>query len=292
MSGLGSIFGLIEDSPDARDKPFYLASEVQTVAGETDLSAQLPPAYDQGQLGTCACQATAGMVQYLFPGERPSVLQLYWEARIAGGYPTSKDGGSQIRDAMKVLQKTGLMPESAWPYVESNFDDPPPQYAGPRMTIANYSRINSVDDALKCLTLGHPFVLSIDLPDYFDNVAGSLGVLPNPVGRNEHIGLHAMLGVGHDTNFRSSNVYTHAIEQGVSPEVLDDDVAFLVRNSWSTFWGLQDAKEHEGHFWLPAKWLSNRSLVGDCWTGFREFTTSSAPEGSTVAGVPVKGHFT
>lgn len=290
MRNLGSIFGLIEDSPDVRDKPFYLSTVVNEVKGEVDVSDTIPTAVHQGILGTCTCQATAAMMEHLYPGTRISVLQLYWDARVEGGYNPRFDSGSQIRDAMKVLQKKGAIPEDAWPYITENFDDPPPEYTGDRMSIGNYARINSLDDALKCLTLSHPFVLSIDLPEYFDHTAGVAGVLPKPLAKVEHVGLHAMLAVGYDTNFRASAIYAKAIEDGMEPEFFDD-VAFLVRNSWGHWWGLQDAPEHRGHFWLPSTWITNRSLVGDCWTGFKNFTTTDAPEGPTVAGVPVRGQF-
>ncbi len=289
MSAPRSIFGLVRDDPDARDKPFHLAALVDHVVGSVDLSSGTPPADYQGNIGSCTCQATTALIEHLYPGTQLSVLQLYWEARRAGGFDTSKDTGSQIRDAMKVCQKVGAIPDAAWPYVEENFDDPPPPYEGERYTIANYSRINTVNDGLKCLTLLHPFVFSIDLPDYFDQTAGFVGVLPKPLGKVDHIGHHAMLAVGHDTNFRSNPSYLDAVRQGMSPEAFDD-VAFLVRNSWGTWWGLKDGVDsHQGHFWMPETWLSNSSLVGDCWTGFKLFTTADSPEGPTVAGVPVEG---
>jgi C1A family cysteine protease len=284
-----SFFGLIQDSPDARDKPFHLSVLVDSVLGSVDLTEGSLPAENQGTVGSCTCQASIAMMEALYPGTELSVLHLYWEARKMGGFSTSEDTGSQIRDAMKVLQKIGAIPDSAWPYVDQNFDDPPPEYNGERATIANYSRINSVDDGLKCLTLLHPFVLSINLPDYFTSIAGTQGVLPKPTGNVGYLGLHAMLAVGHDTNFRSNPAYLRAIDEGMDPAALDD-VAFLVRNSWGTWWGLQDGNPyHQGHFWMPESWISNRSLVGDCWTGFKLFTTADAPEGPTVAGVPIQG---
>lgn len=282
-----SVFGLVRDSADARDRPFHLAAMVDHVEGSVDISSETPPADYQGSVGSCTCQATTALVEHLYPGVQLSVLHLYWEARRLGGFDTSVDTGSQIRDAMKVCQKVGAIPDEVWPYVEENFDDPPPDYAGDRYLIANYSRINSVDEGLRCLTLRHPFVFSIDLPDYFDQTAGQAGVLPKPEGRVDYIGHHAMLAVGHDTNFRSNPDYLRAVSMGLSADSFDD-VAFLVRNSWGPWWGLGDPR-HQGHFWMPETWLANKSLSGDCWTGFKLFTTADAPEGPTVAGVPIQG---
>lgn len=278
---LRSIFGLIEDVPDPRDKPFHLASIAPEHPVSLDLSSKLPPAWFQGGLGSCTANASAGLLSYLHPGYIPSRLALYYETRELEG-TEDRDAGSQIRNAMKVMQKQGVVSEDLWPYEESNFDQEPPNDGTDlEHTIINYSRLNTTKDMLDCLSMYYPFVLSIDLPDYFDQAAGSSGILYNSSSQTESLGLHAMLAVGFDRNFYENADF---ILSGLVRSQVEETM-FLVRNSWGTWWG------KDGHFWLPASWLTNRSTVGDCWTGFGMFSPAGSPHGPTVAGVPVQGTF-
>lgn len=281
MPGIRSLFGLIEDVADPRDRPFQLSSVAPETPPSVDLSAQLPPAWYQGGLGSCTANACAGLLAYLHPGHVPSRLALYYETRELEG-TTDRDAGSQIRDAMKVMQQQGVVAEDIWPYDESKFtQEPANDGADADHTIANYSRINTLQDMLDCLAMQFPFVLSIDLPDYFDREAGTKGVMPLAKGPTDTLGLHAMLAVGFDRDFHNSPDF---LASGLEQAAVESTM-FLVRNSWGAWWG------HAGHFWLPASWLTNRSTVGDCWTGFPLFTRADSPQGPTVAGVPVDGTF-
>lgn len=284
MPGLSSLFGLIEDSADSRDKPFYLSSIAPETPVSVDLSPQLPEAWYQGGLGSCTAHACAGLLAYLHPGHVPSRLALYYETRELEG-TQNKDAGCQIRDAMKVMQKQGVVSEGLWPYDEARFtEEPPNDGIDTEHVIANYSRLNTMQDMLDCLAMSYPFVLSIELPWNFNEQSGGVGIMIPPTGQTETLGLHAMLAVGFDRDFRNNPDF---LASGLEPADVEPTV-FLVRNSWGSWWGL---KSKPGHFYLPASWLVNRSTVGDCWTGFPLFTRANSPQGSTVAGVPVDGTF-
>jgi C1A family cysteine protease len=281
MPGIRSLFGLIEDAADPRDRPFHLSSVAPPTPQAVDLSSHLPGAWHQGGLGSCTANACAGLLSYLHPGHLPSRLALYYETRELEG-TVDRDAGSQIRDAMKVMQKQGVVSEDLWPYDEARFaEEPTNNGVDPQRTIANYSRLNTLQDMLDCLSMLFPFVLSIDLPDYFDAEAGAKGVMPLATGPVGTLGLHAMLAVGFDREFHNNPDF---IASGLDDAAVEPTM-FLVRNSWGVHWG------NAGHFWLPASWLTNRSTVGDCWTGFPLFTNANSPQGSTVAGVPVDGTF-
>lgn len=283
-SSIRSLFGLIEDDVDSRDKPFHLSSVAPPTPPAIDLSSDLPPAWYQGNLGSCTAHACAGLLAYLHPGHVPSRLALYYETREIEG-TTETDAGSQIRDAMKVMQKQGVIREELWPYVESSFAiEPPNDGMDVDHVIANYSRLNTLQDMLDCLAMLFPFVLSIDLPDYFDRTAGASGIMPLAKSKVDSLGLHAMLAVGFERDFHS---HPDFLASGLEPSDVEPTM-FLVRNSWGDWWGL---KSRPGHFWLPGSWLINRSTVGDCWTGFPLFTRADSPQGPTVAGIPVDGAF-
>lgn len=281
---LASIFGLVEDAADPRDRPFQLHSIAPLVPSSIDLSPKLPGAWYQGGLGSCTANASAALLAYLYPGFVPSRLALYYETRELEGTQAT-DAGCQIRDAMKILQKQGVIAEDLWPYDEARVAvEPPNDGTDLEHVIANYSRVNTLQDMLDCLAMQFPFVLSIELPDYFDREAGTKGVLPLATSRADPLGLHAMLAVGVDQDFLSNPDFAAS---GLEASAVESTM-FLVRNSWGAWWGL---RSRPGHFWLPGSWLTNRSTVGDCWTGFPLFTRADSPQGPTVAGIPVEGQF-
>ncbi len=286
MSVIGTFFGYVRDTPDARDQRFNLAYPGGPTAvppRSVDLHAGLPAVRHQGNLGSCTAMAGAAMMASLYPGFEASPLALYYEARVLEG-TTGRDAGCQIRSAMKALKKTGAIGEWAWPYDEFERSGPPPVDV-PHRTIAAYSRLESRTDMLCSLALGLPFVMAITLPATFALDAGITGVMPLPVGEVETIGAHAMLAVGYDLAFRSN---PDVIAAGIDPATVDYQ-AVLVRNSWGSGWGLPS---RPGHAWIPMSWASGWSTGGDCWVGHKIVTTADAPQGPTVAGVPISGQFT
>lgn len=286
MSLLGRFFGVVRDDPDPRDHRFLLthpeAAEV-ALPMAVDLHKRLPPARHQESIGSCTAQASVGLMAYLYPGFDPSPLALYYDTRVREG-TADRDAGSQIRNAMKVLQKTGAIGEDDWPYDTSRFAEPPPVDATPRFTIAAYSRLASENEMLSCLALRQPFVFAITLPAAFEGEVGLHGVMSLPSGKIDTIGSHAMLCVGYDLEFHSN---PDLAESGVDPASVESS-ALLVRNSWGSWWGL---RSKPGHAYIPMSWVTNPSTGGDCWTGHKLFTTASDPQGPTVAGVPIQGSF-
>lgn len=283
MSLLGRFFGVLRDDPDSRDHRFLLshpeAAEV-ALPMAVDLHKRLPPARHQESIGSCTAQASAGLMAYLYPGFDPSPLALYYDTRVREG-TADRDAGSQIRNAMKVLQKTGAIGEDDWPYDTSRFAEPPPADASPRYSIAAYSRLASENEMLSCLALRQPFVLAIMLPDYFTTDVARHGVMSLPSGKADTLGSHAMLCVGYDLEFHSNPDF---IASGLEPSSVES-TALLVRNSWGPFFG------RDGHAWLPMSWATNPSTGGDAWTGHKLFTTANEPQGPTVAGVRIEGRF-
>ncbi len=86
-----------------------------------DLRSKFPPAYDQGELGSCTANAIAGAIQFgrrkhkQKPDFIPSRLFIYYNERAMEG-TVSVDSGAQIRDGIKSVVKQGACSEKTWPY--------------------------------------------------------------------------------------------------------------------------------------------------------------------------------
>jgi hypothetical protein len=55
-------YGWVRDVPDHRD--LHYRRTLKQLPSSVDLRSQFPPAYDQGELGSCTANAVAGLVQF------------------------------------------------------------------------------------------------------------------------------------------------------------------------------------------------------------------------------------
>jgi C1A family cysteine protease len=226
------------DRTDTRDHVFHAAG--LPISARSDLTAGLPPAFDQGQLGSCTANAWAGALAFVHHEHIASRLMIYFGERDIEG-TVGRDAGAQIRDGAKFLSKVGACPEADWPYVVSRFTRKPAArcYAEAGLfKIASYQRLLSLNDILACLSSGRPVVIGISVYETFegDDVARS-GYVPMPVHGEKNLGGHAVLVVGHDKKRQ----------------------LLRVRNSWGARWGLQ------GDFWLPFAYITTPGLADDFW---------------------------
>jgi C1A family cysteine protease len=89
-----------------------------------------------------------------------------------------------------------------------------------------------------CLASGVPFVFGIAVYQSFETpIAAASGLIPMPKPSETYLGGHALIAVGYD----------------------DQTHEFLVRNSWSTRWGI------DGYCWIPYDYLTNPHLASDFW---------------------------
>jgi C1A family cysteine protease len=242
-------YGWQPDLPDQRDQAYLVAAPV-VLPPAVDLSLLCPPVYDQGQLGSCVANATAGAVEFDRLKQKladfiPSRLFIYWNARfLEGGLAqTKQDSGAQIRDGIKSVGQQGDCPEAEWPYVISKFTTKPASrcYADAlKYRAVSYSRLNQTLIQLKqCLASGYPFVFGFTVYESFESDAvAQTGHAPMPAKGESSIGGHAVVGVGYD----------------------DAKQWFVVRNSWGPKWGMK------GYFTLPYAYLTDDNLSADFWT--------------------------
>ncbi len=240
------LYGCLPDLPDQRDFLHVPAvSRLSALPKDVDLGPGMPPVYDQGQLGSCTGNASAGAAEYRMLREgladfTPSRLAIYYGERQIEGTVKS-DSGAMIRDAMKVLAKTGAASETLWPYDVTKFaQSPPPDYyaAAHRHLCTAYERVPQSELAIKgALAAGLPIVFGISVYASFESAAvAKTGTVPMPKPHEAMLGGHAILMTG----------YTAA---GL--------VRF--RNSWGSSWGAK------GYGTLPLAYVLNSDLCSDLW---------------------------
>ncbi len=241
-------YGWVPDLPDQRDFSYRVPRRTAAaLPSAIDLRAQMPPIYDQGQLGSCTANAIGGAFEFelLKQGEpdfMPSRLFIYYNERVIER-TVSEDSGAQLRDGMKTLAKQGACPEPLWPYVLSRFATKPPAscYAQAKTHLGiQYRRVEQAVAAMRgCVAAGYPFVFGFSVYESFESAAVTRsGNVPMPDGMERTLGGHAMCVVGYD-----------------NPKKL-----FIVRNSWGTSWG------KKGYGTMPYAYFTNTELSADFWT--------------------------
>ena len=206
----------------------------------------MPAVYDQGQLGSCVDNATAGAVEYAWLKQgkpnhyTPSRLYLYWNARFLEG-TTDEDSGSTIHDGIRAIAEHGFVPETQWPYDINKFKLKPPAdlYASAEKEIIDdYGFLDQSSHALKlALAAGFPVIIGFSVFASFQTAeVARTGIMPMPrPGHEELRGGHGVLVVGYN----------------------DAHKWFIVRNSWSARWG------DKGYFYMPYGVIDDPQLSGD-----------------------------
>jgi C1A family cysteine protease len=262
-------YTLQPDTPDERDYVYKAAKTTANLPDSVDLRPYLPPVYDQGYLGSCTANALTAFREYLEIKDGKAVdplsrLFVYWHEREIEG-TVNTDSGASLRDGMKVLAKIGVCPESVWPYVEDRFAEKPSEAAeatAGKYRIAEYHRVQTVDDLFAALASGQPVVVGILVWESFEST-GKDGIVPatSPATGDKPLGGHAMLACGYKT--------------------INGRRYVLLRNSWGPDWG------DGGYCWMPPEYVY---YFNDMWTGVARvtpdnFTFESAIDTIVKAGV-------
>lgn len=241
-------FGWVGDSGSKPAAPFALRPGFTAVkiAPKSDLTALMPPIWDQGELGSCVGHGMARAIDYATHKQTqgfygPSRLFLYYSARVLEG-AVEQDQGCQIVDAVKGARFYGAPSEALWPYNVQDFARRPPEqvYADglTRQTLKAWKVDNTDGRSIrKALSEGFPVVFGSLVYRGIYNVTADKPVLPMPRRGERPIGGHCMTITGHDD---ARQVYT-------------------VDNSWGTSWG------KAGRCFIPYAYIHNPRLTEDCW---------------------------
>ena len=211
------------------------------------LQADCPPVYDQGKLGSCTANAIAAAIQVDLKRTRqkpvmPSRLFIYWNERAQLG-TIEQDHGASLQLSAAVTKELGACPETLWPYDPKRFADVPTKKCfveADKLRVSDAAYLDNTDvRALKrCLAAGIPFVFGLAIYESFERpITAASGLIPMPKPTETYLGGHAMMAVGYD----------------------DQTHEFLVRNSWSSHWGI------DGYCWIPYDYLTNTHLASDFW---------------------------
>ena len=236
---------------------------------EVDPRNELPPIYDQGQLGSCTANASAAAFQYdgMLDGNDPGMLArlwIYWQERSLEGTLSQGDCGAEGHDAFKVAATIGIPPETDWPYQwaggidagppPADYFNPPEPPAAATANEGHYKLTKQVVTApqtelafKQVLSNKQTIAFGFTVYESFEgSEVASTGIVPMPTQSEQQVGGHEVLLVGY---LKSEPHYG------------------LVRNSWGSkqtdgiAWGL----EGDGYFLLPWTYILSTSLAGD-WT--------------------------
>lgn len=213
------------------------------IKAQTDLSAGMPPVYDQGQLGSCT--ANAGMAAFEYEWKRQhgdflggSRLGLYQdELRHDGNYP--QDAGSYTSTVVWVFQHKGIGLEKCWGYDITKLAKKAPacytkEAKGFRLVEAYDVDGNDGKSIRLALSNGYPVMFGCYVYQGIDNLPSS-NILPMPKKGERPIGGHELLIVGHD----------------------DNTGLYKLRNSWSEKYG------EGGYLFAPKAYVENPRISED-----------------------------
>ena len=257
-------YGWHPSLPDIRHVPADV--EGLPILSEVDPRDEMQAPYNQGELGSCTANAVAGAIEYdaILNGDSfgpPSRLFIYYGERALEGTLGQGDTGAQGHDGFKVARRTGVPPETDWPYNIAAFETRPsmkafedarshriPEYRHPSQSETEIKRVLSNKQTV---AFGFSVYESFESPQ-----VAQTGIMPIPQRGEEIVGGHEVLAVGY---LRSEPNYV------------------LVRNSWGTEWGLG------GYFLFPWELFLSPGYASD----FRTIPRAAPPSTPSFAAEPV-----
>lgn len=254
-------FGWTPSKPDFRDIPFSAPRVVldnlplAVDLSQPSLQAPWSPTFDQGNIGSCGPQTSAGDIifaalrqQGLMSVPKPSRLFIYWCTRFLMGTVNS-DSGVDNRTMLKALSRFGWCDETLWEYDISRFRVQPSKECfdqGVKRKVIQYQTVPQNLETMKgCLAGGDPFIFGFSVYSSVDE-SDRTGMIPMPARADAQVGGHDILIVGYNDGPDES--------LGIPPR------HFKLRNSWGPRWG------QGGYGFIPYEYAGNPQLAGDFWT--------------------------
>lgn len=260
-----NLSGWVRQEPDHRDFRFEVSRRITTqLPPSLDLSHNMPPQLDQGDLGSCGPNSADECIMYDEKVQKMTVtgasrLFIYYVTRsIMQGKPVRQDSGVDNRTLLKALSQFGWCKESLWPYDTTKFTKKPSAAcynAALANRIKSYAAVaQNLTQMQGVLVSGFPFLFGFDVfnPMMSDAVAKT-GIVPMPAAGDQ-------LDGGHDVTICG---YTTVDQPGIVAGNIWPANTFRFRNHWvnedGTPWGdggygyIQFAYatgDHASDFWV------------------------------------------
>lgn len=216
-----------------------------TILDEVSPFEKMPPALDQGDLGSCTANATNRAFRFdsiqdgADCGELSRLWTYYFE-RAREHTLDQGDCGAEGRDAYPIA-KHGIPAETLWPYDISKFEIKPPD-AEPRaytLDKAVHALKPDEHDFMRALSNGQTISYGFTVYENFEQGTWSsdTGEMPMPTRGEGQLGGHENLLCGYLKGFEDY---------------------FLSLNSWSTAWGI-----HGGYFLIPKEFVLSTKYASE-----------------------------
>jgi C1A family cysteine protease len=228
--------GYIASSVDPRDDNFlFSATAGVVIPAAFSVQNLCSPIEDQGQEGTCTCEAACGLLEFnRKPTIKESVLFPYYNSAPGNG-----DTGREPRTVLASLLHDGNCLNRYWPYSRKVGVKPSASaYAHATMKISSYHSLTGLS-AIKAwiATMKTPAYIGFTVYSSFeDDSVAKTGIMPMPAKDEEVLGGHMVDAVGYD----------------------DSKQWLVCRNSWGKSWGAA------GYFFMPYKFVT-KANVSDMW---------------------------
>lgn len=205
------------------------------------LQKDMPPVYDQGQIGSCTANALGGGIEFLEKKRSvPSRLFLYYNERQLQG-SVMQDSGSTIGTGITALINYGICTEELWPYETKDLFVKPDEAAYKSANtdiLQSFTQLTTLETIKESIYKGYPVAFGFQVYEYMESEAMARnGILRLPQPGEKLLGGHAVLAVGYN----------------------DTTQMVRIRNSWGQFWG------QSGYFDMPYKYISEPQLASDFW---------------------------
>jgi len=220
------------------------ADQIKSIPQSVDLRGKCPEVYNQGNIGSCASNATAAAIQFDQMKQSTSVfmparLFIYYNARVLNGTPYI-DSGTTMHEAIQALLQEGVCPEVEWPYIALKLAVTPTPECYDDAKKCKPAEIKWVEQNQQAITLllstGYVVLCGIMVYASFEDPSVTLsGMIPMPQAGEKLKGGHAIVLVGYDIAKR----------------------VFIFRNSWGTIWG------DEGYGYIPFDYILDPRLAAE-----------------------------